>query len=435
MESLLQNGNTIEVVLIPELEMIGWMEQKVEQEILLHYQNELRMYVNSQEVPMILLKVGLPEKLEDAVIKLGKVTESAQLESILNTLLEDAKIDQDYITNIRNIKNESKVTEEAKIILDLIAIGQLQKFLMHTENQILLHQMEVERKRKQAKSNIQNQLLGIRDYLRPKYKPVKNQPLVTALNNSQTEQTDDQLEELQNIESTRMFPASAFSEDLTERNEFNQLKELPTLNEYHTANEGVNTNHTRLQPIRTPKFDDSDVESSLVQLELLANQLPQSQHSQLIITFLAASSKLELLGGASAQQRTNVEEFTKMIREELGLSSKAQLSKKLNNIMQEHGETFLELKTRIENTYKRLHEKQTLSSADQHILVEIFTSALKDEKIKNQLQLDDVNFQNVLKRANLVKQIVENTKTTNHEDSHLIESIYQMMMQQKKCEM
>ena len=123
---------------------------------------------------MILLKVGLPEKLEDAVIKLGKVTESAQLESILNTLLEDAKIDQDYITNIRNIKNESKVTEEAKIILDLIAIGQLQKFLMHTENQILLQQMEVERKRKQAKSNIQNQLLGIRDYLRPKYKPVKN---------------------------------------------------------------------------------------------------------------------------------------------------------------------------------------------------------------------------------------------------------------------
>ena len=84
-------------------------------------------------------------------------------------------------------------------------------------------------------------------------------------------------------------------------------------------------------------------------------------------------------------------------------------------------------------THKKLHEKENLSSADEHILIEIFTSALIDEKIKQKLQLEDVNFNNILKRANLIKQVMENTRTPNHEDSHLIESIYQMMINQKKC--
>ena len=442
-DTLLQNNSPIEIVLIPELGMIGWMEQKVEEEILLHYQRNLRLFVNSPDVPMILLKVGLPTKLEEAVKQLNQVKKSAQLELILKTLLDDEKIDQDYITNIRKIKTEEKITEEARLILDMIAVGQLQKFLMHIKNQILLQQREEDKanyKKKQQKSNLQMQILGIKDTLKKKYNSrEKNKPSNTAFDNiqvenPQTQQQEVQFSDLPNIESTRILPESEISEDLTENNEFNCINTQNTQNEYHTANEGVTSKHTRLQPIRTPKFDDSDVESSLVQLELLANQLPQSQHPQLIITFLAASSKLELLGGASEQQRTDVKEFTKMIREELGLSSKAQLSRKLNNIMQEHGETFLELKTRIENTYKRLHEKQKLSSADEHILVEIFISALKNEKIKNQLQLDDVNFQNVLKRANLVKQIVESTKTPSHEDSHLLESIYQMMIQQKKCD-
>ena len=52
---------------------------------------------------------------------------------------------------------------------------------------------------------------------------------------------------------------------------------------------------TKLQPIRIPKFDENNIEGSLHQLELLAKQLPKSQHAQLIVTFLAASSKLDLL--------------------------------------------------------------------------------------------------------------------------------------------
>ena len=75
-----------------------------------------------------------------------------------------------------------------------------------------------------------------------------------------------------------------------------------------------------------------------------------------------------------------------MIRDDLGLFSKPQLSKELQNIVQANGETFLELKTRIENTHKRLHEKQILSLADEQILAEILTTALKNEKIKQQLQ-------------------------------------------------
>jgi hypothetical protein len=66
---------------------------------------------------------------------------------------------------------------------------------------------------------------------------------------------------------------------------------------------------TKLQPIRIPKFDDTDIEGSLLQLEQLSQHIPTSQHAQLIVTFLAASSKLELLGDATEQQRTDVREF------------------------------------------------------------------------------------------------------------------------------
>ena len=165
------------------------------------------------------------------------------MELILNTLLEDEKIDQDYITNIRKIKTEEKITEEARLILDMIAVGQLQKFLMHIKNQILLQQREEDKanyKKKQQKSNLQMQILGIKDTLKKKYNSrEKNKPSNTVFDNiqvenPQTQQQEVQFSDLPNIESTRILPESEISEDLTENNEFNCINTQNTQNEYHT---------------------------------------------------------------------------------------------------------------------------------------------------------------------------------------------------------
>ena len=68
---------------------------------------------------------------------------------------------------------------------------------------------------------------------------------------------------------------------------------------------------TKLQPIRIPKFDENNIEGSLHQLELLSKQLPRSQHAQLIVPFLAASSKARL--GTSPRLATGVGELLKGI--------------------------------------------------------------------------------------------------------------------------
>jgi hypothetical protein len=346
------------------------MEQKLEGEILMDYQKELRQVLRSTEIPMVLLKVGLPERLEIAVKLLSQATESSQLQFIVQTLLDDQKIDQEYIDNLKTLETETKITQEARVIFDLIAVGQLQKFLMHMQNIFLFKQMETEKVQKKnllkkvlSQPVIKNQITGLKNYLSKKYDPQANNLAEVDEISNNHQQMQQQLQTMHNMESTRMNPDSLYSDDRTEANEFHTMTEHQTQQEYHTANETAMELNTiaRLQPIRAPKFDEGDVETSLIQLELLAKQLPVSQQSQLIVTFLAASSKLELLAGATPVQRTNVVEFAKMIREELGLSSKSQLSKKLNSMKQSHGETFIELKARIENTYKKLRYSHQLS--------------------------------------------------------------------------
>ena len=101
---------------------------------------------------------------------------------------------------------------------------------------------------------------------------------------------------------------------------------------------------------------------------------------------------------------------------------------------QEHSETFLELKSRIVNTYKRLHEKEHLSGADEAIIVEVYIKALRNQGVRKQLRLEDISLENLLQRSNLIRQVEETSERTNHESGHLIESIYNMMVQTKKCE-
>ena len=51
---------------------------------------------------------------------------------------------------------------------------------------------------------------------------------------------------------------------------------------------------------------------------------------------------------------------------------------------QEHSESFLELQSQIINTYKRLHEKDGLSSADEAIIVEIYKPS--EKRVRKQLR-------------------------------------------------
>ena len=72
---------------------------------------------------------------------------------------------------------------------------------------------------------------------------------------------------------------------------------------------------------------------------------------------------------------------------------------------QEHSETFLELKSRIVNTYKRLHEKEHLSGADEAIIVEVYIKALRNQGVRKQLRLEDISLENLLQRSNLIRQV------------------------------
>ena len=58
------------------------------------------------------------------------------------TLLRDDKVTQEYIQTLRETTEETKVSEEVKVVLEIISITQLQRFLMHLENKMLSEEME-----------------------------------------------------------------------------------------------------------------------------------------------------------------------------------------------------------------------------------------------------------------------------------------------------
>ena len=80
-----------------------------------------------------------------------------------------------------------------------------------------------------------------------------------------------------------------------------------------------------------------------------------------------------------------------------------------------------------------MHDKQQLSGADEAIIVEIYIKALRNQGVRRQLRLEDISLDNLLQRSNLIRQVEETSDRTNHESGHLIESIYNMMIQTKKC--
>ena len=420
-----QNVN-ISIILIPNITGSAWMEELTPLQILESYDETIQENVAFGDIPVVLLKAKLPKVLQDTVAQLKQATEETHLEKIISVLLTQNAVTQEVIEQLQLQKLETEVSEVANTLIDQIMRIQLMKFLMSIENEILMIARDEEKKAsifpktpRKLLEKFRSPIKRFQEALLPKPKQ-KVEIQEDSLINYNLEPKP----EAQNValESTRLH--------------FNQLSELSAStgedDEYVTGiEETFNTMATKLQPIRTPKFDPEDIEGSLTQLELLATQIPSKQHGQLIITFLAAANKLELLGNTSQKQKTSVKEFTSMVRDELGLSSKSQLSKVLNNMEQGVGESFRELKSRIINTYFKLHEKEVLSKSDQYICVEIFVRAIRNEKVKRQLLLEDNDLETVLKRANLINQVETQLESKNSENSHLIESIYNMMTE--KC--
>ena len=454
----------VEIVVIPDPSHTQWLENNSQSEIMEKYKMDIRVYIRDMAIPVKLLQVPLPSNLDIAVQQLQLTTKKEQLNLIVATLLRDDKITQDYVQALRETTTDVKVNEEVKTILEIISITQLQRFLMSLENFILTEEMEVLKNQKPKAFFSKPKISSIADralqYISPKIRePPSDQNIL--IQPSRHRANSVQYDQNENFESTRNeeqravgIPhaqvGSIFSDDLTENTRMRnthavtQIRQLEEQggeerenSEFFTAlgdRSRRTAALTKLQPIRIPKFDENNIEGSLHQLELLAKQLPKSQHAQLIVTFLAASSKLDLLSNATEQQKHDVKDFIQMLRSELGLSSKSQLSKKLSDMTQEHSESFLELKSRIINTYKRLHEKDSLSGADEAIIVEIYIKALRNERVRKQLRLEDISLKSLLQRSNLIRQVEETSEMTSHENGHLIESIYNMMIQNKSCE-
>ena len=426
LQSILDRKANISIILIPNITGSAWMEELTPLQILESYDETIQENVAFGDIRVVLLKAKLPKVLQDTVAQLKQATEETHLEKIISVLLTQNAVSQEVIEKLQLRNLETEVSDVANTLIDQIMKIQLMKFLMSIENEILMIARDEEKKAsifpktpRKLLEKFRSPIKRFQEALLPKPKQ-KVEIQEDSLINYNLEPKP----EAQNValESTRLH--------------FNQLSELSAStgedDEYVTGiEETFNTMTTKLQPIRTPKFDPEDIEGSLTQLELLATQIPSKQHGQLIITFLAAANKLELLGNTSQKQKTSVKEFTSMVRDELGLSSKSQLSKVLNNMEQGVGESFRELKSRIINTYFKLHEKEVLSKSDQYICVEIFVRAIRNEKVKRQLLLEDNDLETVLKRANLINQVETQLESKNSENSHLIESIYNMMTE--KC--
>ena len=406
------------IIVIPHNISSLWVDEFTEAEILMHYEPEIEKLRQgpklrkTMDLKLILLQTPLQANTEMAIEQLTKATKQAQLELIITTILKNHPIPKELEEKIKNEAMEIIVTEEAQNLIAIIKKTQLQNVIMGLENEILLCEQENIKQAKTLFEKVKSQTSRIQEIISPEFKNHEDTHI-----NAPTPIYQNSLNRSMNSN----YQESLFS-----------VNDIPdkTIDNFHQLQE-QNQNTTKLQAIKMPRFDPSDIETSLTQLEILSNNIPTQQHGQLIITFLASASKLGLLSNANERQRADVEQLTTMIRKELGLNSKSALSKNLSNIEQTQNENFFQLKQRITTTYKRLHEKQTLSSADQAIIVQIFVKSLKNDKIKRQLQLEDITFENVLRRANTVKQVVEQTQTSNPEDQHLIESLYAMMTSTK----
>ena len=427
-----QKNGQVEVILVPTKPSLKWMEELQPKEIIATYEEEIERIIEIGGIEIKLLQVDLSKKMEIAIMQLQQATTKSHLEMIIQTLLNDTDIPTGAVEKLRGEKYDIKVPEEATTLIRAIQRTELIKHLMAVENQTLMLEMEKLKKRQQQQPK------GFMDKLKS---PMQRfQKVLGSASPKPKRFMDDTLIDygvvntkldIKPHESTRMFEnnASLISENQSE------VEDTRNDNDYVTGIEESFCNiQTKLQAIKTPRFDANDVEGSLTQLEILANQLAPNQHGQLIITFLAAANKLELLGNTTQLQKTNVKEFTSMVRNELGLSSKKQLSKKLNNMQQIVGESFLELKSRIINCYRRLHDRVTLSKSDKAIIAEIFIEAINSEHVKRQLRLEDNDLEMILRRANLIKQVEAQNQTQSTEQNHLIDSIYSLLMKnENKC--
>ena len=431
-QTQLDEGRNIEVVLIPSITAETWSSDKLSGEIVEQFKKQVKDTTGHENIPTVLLKTAMSSKKMAAIEQLATATQRAQLEMIIETLLDQENIPDDLVQRFSIACLDIKVPEEAKILIDLISTSELTKYLLSINNEILLCERDNTANKQQTSrgilSKIAAPLAKIQEVIyktpKQKQKTMDDSLINYRINFSDhQENEDDDEEQLESTRCQRNAAQSLLSDDLTEHN-----THFVTGIEESFAN-----NHTKLQAIKTPRFDPQDIEGSLTQLELLAAQLPEKQHGQLIVMFLAAASKLELLGNTTGTQKTNVKAFTSMVRNELGLSSKSQLSKTLNNTQQNIGETFLELKARIMNNYRRLHEKEILTKSDNAIILEIFIKAIRNERVKKQLRLEENTLQTILRRANIIKQIEEQNQVQSHENDHLIESIYSMLAS-KKCE-
>ena len=176
--------------------------------------------------------------------------------------------------------------------------------------------------------------------------------------------------------------------------------------------------------IEIPSFDHEIdlVDLVIEKLRLITTDL-QVDSEQVIYSFCYKNSLSDTHVGLSSAQRSNIDEFGKILKQRFGTTEAAAASR-FNNIRMRSGEDESDLMSRIcqiSNLMKRKPINTVIDNADSYFLREKFISCLPDPTIRLLLRQMDVTPKDLVRRARELRLAKETEKRhENHLPSQIV---------------
>ena len=147
-------------------------------------------------------------------------------------------------------------------------------------------------------------------------------------------------------------------------------------------------------------------------IQLYAEQLETakkhfSSEQDLIYASISLSDRTDLLGIIPTTARESLTEYIKFLHQNFGLSLNER-RRIFANMRQAGSETLTEFWFKCVQAYRnsKMTAPNTLDQDDQQAIVMHFIDGLSDKQIKRQMLLDDVEFENALKRARHIELVL-----------------------------
>ena len=186
--------------------------------------------------------------------------------------------------------------------------------------------------------------------------------------------------------------------------------------------------------IQIPSFDpETDLVDLVIEKLKLINSDLAVDAEQVIYSFCYKNSLSDTHVGLSSLQRSDINEFAKVLRERFG-TTEATAASRFNNIRMRSGEDESDLMTRIcqiSNLMKRKPINAISDSSDTFFLREKFISCLPDPAIRLLLRQMDVAPKDLVRRARELRLAKE---TEKRQENHIPSQIVALTQRVKELE-